>query len=123
MAFVGDNEAMFYQVRIPECQEYAAILANKFHFGTDPAKSLTRNFSVDDLLKSTPDAQSAIKSVTEMCKAGRFKLGKFISNNTEVFKPVQENQRKDAVKDLSSGELSIERALGIQQNMTKTNLA
>ena len=56
-----------------------------------------RNFYVDDLLKSTPDAQSAIsliKVVTKMRKAGGFKLGKFISNNTMVLKSLQEDQRR-----------------------------
>ena len=51
-----------------------------------------------------------------MCKAGGFKLGKFISNNTVVLKSLQEGQRRKGVKDagLSSGELPVERALGVQ---------
>ena len=77
------------------------------------------NFHADDLLKSTPDAQSAIsliKAVTKMCKGSGFKLGKFISNNTVVLKSLQEDQRRKGVKvaDLSSGELPVERALGVQ---------
>ena len=77
------------------------------------------NFYVDDMLKSAPDAQSAIsliKAVTKMCKAGELKLGKFISNNTAVLKSLQEDQRTKGVKDadLSSEELLVDRALGVQ---------
>ena len=56
-----------------------------------------KNFYVYDLLKLTPDAQSAInliKAITKMCKAGGFKLRKFISNNTVVLKSLQEDQRR-----------------------------
>ena len=77
------------------------------------------NFYVDDMLKSAPDAQSAIsliKAVRKMCTAGELKLGKFISNNTAVLKSLQEDQRTKGVKDadLSSEELPVDRALGVQ---------
>ena len=51
-----------------------------------------------------------------MCKAGELKLGKFISNNTAVLKSLQEDQRTKGVKDvdLSSEELPVDRALGVQ---------
>ena len=54
-----------------------------------------------------------------MCKAGGFKLGKFISNSTVVLMSLQEDQRKNGVKDadLSSGELPVKRALGVQWNI------
>ena len=156
---MGDIEAMFYQVLIPEyqrsmlrflwwegnnfhnqpadhqicvyivrgasspiCCSYAlkrTAIDNEFQFGPEAAKTLMNNFYVNDLLKSTPDAQSAvslIKEVTKICKAVAFKLGKFISNNTVVLKSLLEDQRKKGVKDadLSSGELPVERALGVQ---------
>ena len=86
------------------------------------AKTLMINFYVDDLLKSTPGAQSAIslvKAVTKRCKASGFKLGKFISNNTVVLKSLQEDQRRKGVKDsdLSSGEMLVEKALGVRWNI------
>ena len=54
-----------------------------------------------------------------MCKAGGFKLGKFISNDTVVLKSLQEDQRRKGVKDadLSSRELPVEKALGVQYNI------
>ena len=80
------------------------------------------NFYVDDLLKSAPGSQSAIslvKAVTKRRKASGFKLGKFISNNTVVLKSLQEDQRRKGVKDsdLSSGEMPVEKALGVQWNI------
>ena len=124
VAFMGDIEAMFYQVWIPECQRMLQFLLwegsnfnnqptdhqtcvhlfggasspscciyalrrtaidNKVQFGPEAAKTLMRNFYDDDLLRSNPDAQSAIsliKTITKMCKDVGFKLGKFIGNNT-----------------------------------------
>ena len=106
----------------PSCCNHAlkrTAIDNEVQFGLEAAKTLRRNFYADDLLKSTPDAQSAIsliKAVTKMCKGSGFKLGKFISNNPVVLKSLQEDQRRKGVKvaDLSSGELPVERPLGVQ---------
>ena len=97
---------------------------NEIQFGPESAETLIKNFYVDDLLKSTPYVQSAIsliKAVTNICKAGRFKLGKFICNNIMVLKSLQEDQRRKGVKDadLSSRELPVERALGVQWNINE----
>ena len=109
----------------PSCCNHAlkrSAIDNEVQFGLEAAKTLRRNLCVDDLLKSTPDAQSAIiliKAVTKICKGSGFKLGKFISNNTVVLKSLQEDQRRKGVKaaDLSSGELPVERALRVQWNI------
>ena len=111
----------------PICSNYAlkrTAIDNEDQFGPEAAKTLMKNFHVDDLLKSTPDAQSTvslIKAVTRTCKPGRFKLGKFIINNTVVLKSLQEDQRRKVVKDvdLSSGELPVKKALGVQWNIDK----
>ena len=73
-----------------------------------------RNFYVNDLLKSTPDAQSAISLIKAVTK-----MRKFISNDTVVLKSLQEDQRRKGVEDadLSSGELPVEKALGVQYNI------
>ena len=103
-----DIEAMFYQVRIPKCQQrmlqflwwegnnfnneptnhqmcvhvfggasspsccnYAlkkSTIDNKVQFGSEVAKTLMRNFHVDGLLKSTPDAQSTISLIKAVTK-------------------------------------------------------
>ena len=106
----------------PSCCNYALkriAIDHEVQFGPEVAKTQMRNFYVDDMLKSAPDAQSAIsliKAVRKMCKAGELKLGKFISNNTAVLKSLQEDQRTKDVKDadLSSEELPVDRALGVQ---------
>ena len=162
VTFMGDNEVMFYKVKIPKCQRSMlqflwwegnnfnnqptdqqmcvhvfggasstsccncavkrTATDNEVQFGPEAAKTLMRNFYADDLLKSTPDAQSAIsliKAVTKMCKAVGFKLGKFISNSTVVLKSLQEDKRRKGVKDadLSLGELPVERAIEVQWNI------
>ena len=104
------------------CALKRSAIDNEVQFGPEAAKKLLRNFYVDDLLKSTRDAQfaiSLIKAVKKMCKAGGFKLGKFISNNTVVLKSLQEDQRRKGVKDadLSSGELPVGRPPGVQWNI------
>ena len=109
------------------CCNYAlkrTAIDNEVQFGSEAAKTLMRNFYFDNLLKSKPDAQSAIsliKAITKMCKAGEFKLGKFISSDTMVLKSLQKDQRRKGVKDadLSLGKLSVERALGVQWNIDK----
>ena len=80
----------------PSCCNYAlkrTAMDNEFQFGPEAAKTLMRNFYVDDLLKSIPDAQSVIsriKVVTKLCKVGRFNFGKLISNKPVVLTFLQE---------------------------------
>ena len=106
---------VFGDASSPSCCNYElkrTAIDNEVLFGREAAKTLKRNFYVDDLLKSTPDAQSAIsliKAVTKMCcKTGGLKLGKCFGNDT-VWKSLQEDQRRKGVKDadLSSGELPV----------------
>ena len=105
----------------PRCCNYALkrmAVDNEVQFGPEAAKTLMRNLYVGDKLKLTPDAQCAIsfiKAVTKMCKAGGFKLSKFICNDTVILKSLQEDQRRKGIKDadMSSEELPVERALGV----------
>ena len=69
-------------------------------FGQESAKTLLRNFYVDDLLKSSKGAEEAvslIKIVVPMCAAGGFKLTKFISNHPDVLSAIPEEDRKVGV--------------------------
>ena len=73
---------------------------------------------VDDLLKSSPDAEEAIETlsnVISMCSAGGFHLTKFISNSAEVQNSFLESDRAREVKPyhLESQEMVVERALGV----------
>ena len=53
-------------------------------FGARAAKTLKKNFYIDDALKSVPtenDAIELVQAVKGMCAKGGFKLTKFISNS------------------------------------------
>ena len=85
----------------PCCCNYSlkrTAIDNEAQFGPEAAKTLMKNFYVDNLLKSTPDVQSAIsliKAVAKMCRAGGFKLGKFISSNNVVFEVSSGRPKKE----------------------------
>ena len=89
----------------PSCSNFAlkeAATGDSDKFGQEAAKTLLRNFYVDDLLKSTKGAEEAvslIKNVVQMCAAGGFKLTKFISNHPDVLSAIPEEDRKVGVKD------------------------
>ena len=129
VAFMGDIEAMFHQVYIPESQrsfmrflwwpggdvyggvEDYEICVHSFgdtssggcakfflrkatkngerQFGPEAARTVLRNFYMDDLLKSTDNidrAKDLIMKLIKMCEEGGFKLTKFLSSNREVLK-------------------------------------
>ena len=72
-----------------------AATDNSDKFGQEAAKTLLRNFYVDDLLKKTKGADEAvslIKNVVQMCAAGGFKLTKFISNHPDVLSAIPEER-------------------------------
>ena len=64
-----------------------------------------------------------VKEAKEICAEGGLKLTKFTSSNMELLEPIPE-ERKNGVndQDLASGELSVDRALGIQWNIEEDKL-
>ena len=65
-------------------------------------------------MSSVRNAPALIQEVTDLCKRGRFKLAKFISNNKDVFFQIPDALRRDDAKDKDlAGSLPIERVLGI----------
>ena len=158
IAIMGDIEAMFYQVKVPEhqrrylrflwwpnsnfnaepqeyemcvhlfgansspsCANFAlrqAASDNEDILGTETANVLRKNFYVDDLLKSYPDAENTIANVLktqEMCDKGGFNLTKFVSNNKEVVNSIPSCKRAPSMEDfrICEPKLPIERALGV----------
>ena len=94
-----------------------AVTDTSDKFGQKAAKTLLRDFYVDDLLKSTKGAEEAvslIKNVVQMCAASGFKLTKFMSNHPYVLFVITEENRKVGVKDkyLLTEKVPEERALG-----------
>ena len=69
------------------CSNYALRRTagnNESIFGKAASEELQKSFSMDDLLKSLKDVESArelVKDVMKMCKASGFHLTKLISNN------------------------------------------
>ena len=87
----------------------------------------TRNFFVNNMLKSFPTAEEAItviQQVKDLCSNGDFNLTKFISNNTTVLKSISDDCRRTAVKDeeLALGCLPEDKALGVKWNTEKDAL-
>ena len=92
---------------------------NEKNLGTETAEFLTKNFYVDDGLKSVKTVNEAIVLIQkskEMCKQGGFRLHKFISNRKEVIESIPAEDRAKGIKDLDleHEELPSERVLGIE---------
>ena len=95
---------------------------NEKQFAADGAGTLTRNFYVDDMLKSSRginEAVDLIQRIRNICKAGGFNSTKFVSNNIEVTKSIPEEYcRKNInIKELESGGVQKERALRVVWNI------
>ena len=114
----------------PSCSNFVlkkAATDNSDKFAQEAAETLLRNFSVDDLLKSTKSAEevvSVIKNVVQMCAAGGFRLTKFISNHPDVLSAIPEEDGKVGVKvqDLLTGRVPEERALDVLWNTDNDSL-
>ena len=89
----------------PSCCNYALRKTaedNKQHYDEDVLKSLSRNFYVDDLLRSIssiPAAVNFVKVVKELCSKGGFNFTKFLSNSKEVLSMVNNTDRKSGSND------------------------
>jgi hypothetical protein len=84
-------------------------------------ETVKKNFYVDDFLKSTATETEAIRlasQLRELLAKGGFRLTKWISNSKEVMESLPESERATSVKMLDFEKAKIERALGIQWNVT-----
>ncbi|XP_068203742.1 uncharacterized protein [Palaemon carinicauda] len=89
-AFIGDIEAMFFQIKIPpENQDYATADKADEKYDSTVGNTIRHNFYVDDCLKSCADVPTAVKLVKNLVSAsgeGGFRLTKFVSNSSDVLK-------------------------------------
>ena len=75
---------LFGGISSQSCSNYALkrmSVDNEKKFGSDAARTLRRNFHVDDMLKSSrgiDEAVDLIQRITNICKAGEFILTKFV---------------------------------------------
>ena len=103
------------------CGNYAfkrTSVAYEIDFGEDAAKTLQKKFYADDLLKSSPDVETAIDLISRvrgLCAAGGFNLTKFVSNNVEVMQVIaDEHVRKNvSLKLLEKSKSQSQKALGL----------
>ena len=130
----GDLESQpeEYQMRVhlfggassPSCANFALKKTaedNKADFDPETVETVKRNFYVDDCLKSVASDNAAIRlarQLRELLSRGGFKLTKWLSNSRKVIESVPESERAALVKNLDFDQLPVERALGVQWNVS-----
>ena len=81
---------VFSGVSSPSCINFELKKAaddNEVEYGPEAADTLSKNFYVDNMLKSVasvPEAVTLVKNARRMCRAGGFILTKFVSNDEEL---------------------------------------
>ena len=90
--------------------------------GEDAAKTLQKKFYADDLLRSSPDVETAIDLICRvrgLCAAGGFNLTKFVSNKVEVMQVIaDEHVRKNvSLKLLEKSKSQSEKGLILVWNI------
>ena len=64
---------------------------NEDNYPQEVVKTVRRNFYVDDVLKSVPSTQQAVRltsDLTKLLKEGGFRLTNFVSNSREVLQSI-----------------------------------
>ena len=127
-----DNEPQEYQMRVhlfggassPSCANFAlkkTTQDNKTEFHLETIKTVECNFYVDDCLKSVSSEELAVNlssQLRELLARGGFKLTKWLSNSQKVIESLPASERAAQVKDLDFEKLPVERALGVQWNIS-----
>ena len=95
---------------------------NSDDFDPEVARSVEKNFYVDDYLKSVESHEKAISLVDQLrnlLARGGFNLTKWVSNSRAVLKTISRQLRASGVRDLDLGGevLPVERALGVRWNV------
>ena len=118
------NVHLFGGASSPSCASFALRkTAEDYKTEFDPitAETVRRNFYVDDCLNSLQSDEKAIQlanQLREMLAKGGFRLTKWISNSKEVINALPESERAVSIKDLDFAKPHLERALGVQWNVT-----
>lgn len=102
------NVHLFGATSSPSCANFALrarASAGESIYGKEAADCVTKDFYVDDFLKSTfsfPHAISLLQSTTELCAGGGFPLLKVVSSLSELLEAVPVDQRKSEINELES---------------------
>lgn len=92
---------------------------NEEKYGKQAAKTVRRNFYVDDLLKSTTSVEEVTTladKLTGMLKEGGFHLTKFLRNRREVLLTLPSQERANPTLNRELDRLPINRTLGLYWN-------
>ena len=117
---------LFGATSSPSCSSYAlkrTARDNANDFSNETVLAVEKNFYVDDLLKSTDTATSAVKLVSELMsllQRGGFRLTKWISNNKQVLSSIPNTEKSPSIVDLNfDDDLPTERALGVRWDVQR----
>ena len=118
------NVHLFGSASSPSCANFALKKTaddKASHFNNQAIETVQRNFFVDNCLKSVREEDEAIKlakDLRELLALGGFKLTKWLSNSRKVIESLPEGEQAAQVKDLDFDKTPIERALGVQWNVS-----
>ena len=115
---------LFGAVSSPSCANFAlrkTAADNQADFSNEAVRTVDRNFYVDDCLKSVDLEENAIhlsSELSQLLKRGGFRLTKWLSNKRKVVEAVSESYRAASVRALDFDYTLVERALGVQWQVT-----
>ena len=116
---------LFGAASSPSISNYAlrkTAEATEEEFGSEITSTITKNFYVDDCLKSVLNEKTAVEMINKLrsaCMKGGFRLTKFMSNRCDVLQSLPEEERCKDLQDviLEEDNLPVERALGVLESM------
>jgi len=121
------NVHLFGGASSPSCANFAlhkTAKDNSGEFSQEAVETVMKNFYVDDCLKSVATERAAIQLAQELrdlLAKGGFRLTKWMSNSPAVLSSIPEQERAPSIKNLDFDTNYIERALGIQWNVSSDN--
>ena len=93
---------------------------NQGAFDSETIETISRNFYVDDCLKSVATTEEAVRlcsQLRELLSRGGFRLTKWIGNDRNLIASVPMTKRAPSVVNLDLDDLPTERTLGVQWDM------
>ena len=114
---------LFGATSLPSCASFSLkrmALDNQGEFDSETIETVSRNFYVDDCLKSVSTTEKAVQlssQLRELLSRGGFRLTKWISNDRNLIASVPMTERAPSVVNLDLDDLPTERTLGVQWDM------
>ena len=114
---------LFGGVLSPSCAGFAlhkTAKDNSEEFPVDIVETVSKNFYVEDCLKTVEDENTAIEFVPKICdmlSKGGFRLTKWLCNSAKVLATIPESERAKSAKDLDLGDSVVEWALGVKWDL------